>query len=490
MKKVPSTIPDFLPATAEIFILFSILLLMLIGVCKLNKSLDILDYLAPCLTVCTLVVLFLLPENHTYTFNGSYINDQFAFVSKTFLLFSNFIILVLSKNVHKNENLKIFEIPVLILFATLGMMMMISSSDIMIAFISLELTSLTLYILTAIDRNYKPASEAGIKYFTYGAISTAFFLFGLSFLYGMTGSTHFDYIATDLSALLLNKQDTTLALIGIVFMTISFLFKLGAAPFHYWLPDIYQGTKLTITTLIATTPKFAIFVLYVRFLTQVLPDFSYVWKPLLLIFAVLSLLFGTMGALRQKKIKRFLAYSGTMNIGFVLLGVAQFTKAGLAAAGFYMVMYLLTVMSIFASLMYMKKKGFDIQNFDDLKGMSEQYPLLSVSFCLGIISLAGLPPLPGFIAKAYVLYAILLEEHYVIAIFGVMSTVIATAYYLNLLKAFMIDAVQKIYTQTAKQTGPTIKLIIFSLMIAILFVVLMPNIWIQIANKTAINLLH
>lgn len=487
---MPSTIPDFLPATAEIFILFSILLLMLIGVCKLNKSLDILDYLAPCLTICTLIVLFLLPENNTYTFSGAYINDQFAFVSKIFLLFLNFLILVLSKNVHKNENLKIFEIPVLILFATLGMMMMISSSDIIIAFISLELTSLALYILTAIDRNYKPASEAGIKYFTYGAISTAFFLFGLSFLYGITGSTHFDYIESDLSAMLLNKQDVTLAIIGIVFITISFMFKLGAAPFHYWLPDIYQGTKLTITTLIATTPKFAIFVLYVRFLTQILPDFAYIWKPLLLVFALLSLLFGTMGALRQKNVKRFLAYSGTMNIGFVLLGIAQFTKTGFAASGFYIFMYLLTIMGIFASLMYMKKRGFDIQNFDDLKGMSEQYPLLSVAFCIGILSLAGLPPLPGFIAKAYVLYSVLLEEHYVIAIFGVISTVIATAYYLNLLKSFMIDTVQKIYTQTAKQTGSTIKLIVFFLMTVTLLIILTPNIWIHIANKTAIALLH
>lgn len=485
-----STIPDFLPATAEIFILFSILLLMLIGVCKLDKSLDILDYLAPCLTLCTLIVVFLLPQNNIYTFSGSYINDQLAFVSKIFLLLANVIVLILSKSVHKHENLKIFEIPVLILFATLGMMMMISSSDIIIAFISLELTSFSLYILTAIDRNYKPASEAGIKYFTYGAISTAFFLFGLSFLYGITGSTHFDHIANDLSSILVNKEDTTLAIIGIIFITISFMFKLAAAPFHYWLPDVYQGTKLTITTLIATTPKFAIFVLYVRFLTQVLPAFSYIWKPLVLTFAILSLFFGTLGALQQKNIKRFLAYSGTMNIGFVLLGVAQFTTTGIAAAGFYMFMYLLTLIGIFASLMYMKKKGFNIQTFDDLTGMSEQYPLLSFSFCIGIISLAGLPPLPGFIAKAYVLYSLLLEEHYLIAIIAVLTTVIATAYYLNLLKSLMIDALQTVYRQPARQTGYTIKLIIMSLISLVLIIIFTPNVWMKIATKTAIDLLH
>ncbi|PIZ34091.1 MAG: hypothetical protein COY39_01010 [Alphaproteobacteria bacterium CG_4_10_14_0_8_um_filter_37_21] len=485
-----STIPDFLPATAEIFILFSILLLMLIGVCKLDKSIDILDYLAPCLTLCTLIVVFLLPQNNIYTFSGSYINDQLAFVSKIFLLLANVIVLILSKSVHKHENLKIFEIPVLILFATLGMMMMISSSDIIIAFISLELTSLSLYILTAIDRNYKPASEAGIKYFTYGAISTAFFLFGLSFLYGITGSTHFDHIANDLSSILVNKEDTTLAIIGIIFITISFMFKLAAAPFHYWLPDVYQGTKLTITTLIATTPKFAIFVLYVRFLTQVLPAFSYIWKPLVLTFAILSLFFGTLGALQQKNIKRFLAYSGTMNIGFVLLGVAQFTTTGIAAAGFYMFMYLLTLIGIFASLMYMKKKGFNIQTFDDLTGMSEQYPLLSFSFCIGIISLAGLPPLPGFIAKAYVLYSLLLEEHYLIAIVAVLTTVIATAYYLNLLKSLMIDALQTVYRQPARQTGYTIKLIIMSLISLVLIIIFTPNVWMKIATKTAIDLLH
>jgi len=487
---VLSTIPDFLPATAEIFMLFSILLLMLIGVCKLNKSLDILDYLAPCLTLCTLGVLLLLPQNHIYTFSGSYINDQFAFVSKILLLLANVIILVLSKSVHKYENLKIFEIPVLILFATLGMMMMISSTDIIIAFISLELTSLSLYILTAIDRNFKPASEAGIKYFIYGALSTTFFLFGLSFLYGITGSTHFDHISNDLSALLLNKEDTTLAIMGIIFITVSFMFKLGAAPFHYWLPDVYQGTKLTITTLIATTPKFAIFALYVRFLTQVVPDFSYIWKPLVLTFAILSLLLGTLGALQRKNIKRFLAYSGTMNIGFVLLGVAQFTTAGIAASGFYMFMYLLTLIGIFASLMYMKKKGFNIQTFDDLKGMSEQCPVLSFAFCIGIISLAGLPPLPGFIAKAYVLYALLLEEHYLVAILGVVSTVVATAYYLNLLKSLLIDAVQTVYTQAAKQTGYTIKLIIMSLISTVLLIVFTPNVWMKIANITAIDLLH
>jgi len=487
---VLSTIPDFLPATAEIFILFSILLLMLIGVCKLDKSIDILDYLAPCLTLCTLIVVFLLPQNNIYTFSGSYINDQLAFVSKIFLLLANVIVLILSKSVHKHENLKIFEIPVLILFATLGMMMMISSSDIIIAFISLELTSLSLYILTAIDRNYKPASEAGIKYFTYGAISTAFFLFGLSFLYGITGSTHFDHIANDLSSILVNKEDTTLAIIGIIFITISFMFKLAAAPFHYWLPDVYQGTKLTITTLIATTPKFAIFVLYVRFLTQVLPAFSYIWKPLVLTFAILSLFFGTLGALQQKNIKRFLAYSGTMNIGFVLLGVAQFTTTGIAAAGFYMFMYLLTLIGIFASLMYMKKKGFNIQTFDDLTGMSEQYPLLSFSFCIGIISLAGLPPLPGFIAKAYVLYSLLLEEHYLIAIVAVLTTVIATAYYLNLLKSLMIDALQTVYRQPARQTGYTIKLIIMSLISLVLIIIFTPNVWMKIATKTAIDLLH
>jgi len=197
-----------------------------------------------------------------------------------------------------------------------------------------------------------------------------------------------------------------------------------------------------------------------------------------------------LGALQQKNIKRFLAYSGTMNIGFVLLGVAQFTTTGIAAAGFYMFMYLLTLIGIFASLMYMKKKGFNIQTFDDLTGMSEQYPLLSFSFCIGIISLAGLPPLPGFIAKAYVLYSLLLEEHYLIAIVAVLTTVIATAYYLNLLKSLMIDALQTVYRQPARQTGYTIKLIIMSLISLVLIIIFTPNVWMKIATKTAIDLLH
>lgn len=488
---MPITVPDFLPATTEIFMLFSILMVTLIGIFKLNASQDILDYLAPCFTLCALVILILLPNHQVYSFSGGYINDHYAFIAKLVLLVCNSLILLLSKSVNKYENLKIFEIPILIMLATLGMMFVISASDIIVAFVSLELTSFSIYILTAMDREHKASAEAGMKYFIYGAIATALFLFGLSFIYGMTGGTHFEHIANDLSNILLNQQDTTLISVGVVLITIAFMFKLGAAPLHYWLPDVYQGTKLTITTLIATTPKFAVLILMGRIYSHMLSDFIDIWQPILFAFAVMSFLLGTMGAYTQTNIKRFLAYSSTMNIGFVLAAMATFAAHGYGASILYMSIYMVTLMIIFAAFMALKKRNYDIVNIVDLKGVSEKYPYVGFVICLCFLSLAGLPPLPGFVSKLYILYALLLDDHYVISVIVVISTVIACAYYLKILKTLIVDSIDKVLrTYRTKHTGMLIKIVVFFLMGTLLFALIMPNLWIQFFHNAAIDLLH
>ncbi|MDP2193168.1 MAG: proton-conducting transporter membrane subunit, partial [Alphaproteobacteria bacterium] len=295
----------------------------------------------------------------------------------------------------------------------------------------------------------------------------------------------------DLSTVLLNQQDTTLITVGVVLITIAFMFKLGAAPLHYWLPDIYQGTKLTITTLIATTPKFAALILMGRIFSHMLSDFADIWQPILFAFAVMSLLMGTMGAYVQTNIKRFLAYSSTMNIGFVLAAMATFSAHGYGASILYMSIYMMTLITIFASFMVLKKRNYDIADIADLKGISEKYPYVGFVICLCFLSLAGLPPLPGFISKLYVLYALLLDDHYIIAAITVISTVIACAYYLNILKSLIIDSIDKVFrTYKTKHTGMVIKIVVIFLLSVLLLVLVMPSLWIQFFHKAAIDLLH
>lgn len=479
------TVPDFLPASSEYFLCLGLIVLLIKGLFKVDGKYT--SAIAPFFVLCALITLHLIPKNHIYTFSGSFLNDKMAFVAKNFLLFITFFILLLIPK--ERQSFKAFEIPILILLSVLGMMVMVSSTDFIVAFISLELSSLCLYILTSLDKNYKQSSEAGIKYFTYGAISTAFFLFGASFLYGITGSTHFDNISSDLAVMVANKEDLTLAVIGTTLILLSFAFKLAAAPLHYWLADVYQGTSLFITTLIGTLPKFAFLMLCMRFLSQAVPDLSMYWKPILTGFAILSLLLGTLHALSQTNIKRFLAYSGTMNLGFILLALAQGTEIGFAAAGFYQFIYTLTLFGIFAILISLEKNGYEIHTFQDLIGIAHHYPLTGFAFGLFIVSLTGLPPLPGFLGKAYILYAVLLQDQYFLALFALLCSVVATGYYLRFLKALIIDtAHSKGFINHHKD--PISKLCIIILSVFLSTLIFFPNMWIYLTHKTAIDLMN
>ena len=418
----------------EIFISLSIMFLLILGVFKKNSS-KLIQNISLLVLLITAVITFneTLGNNQVTLFNGSVIIDYLSSFMKIITLIAAFLVLVVSSNYLKS--LKIFKIeyPILILSSVLGMMVMISSNDLIVFYMGLELQSLALYVLATFNRDQLKSSEAGLKYFVLSALSSGLLLYGCSLIYGFTGSTNFNLIANQLNA---NEYALTF---GIVFILVGLAFKISAVPFHMWAPDVYEGSPTSVTLFFTMVPKIAALTVFIRFLY--VPFFNLIdqWQTILIFLSIASMLFGAVAAIGQKNLKRLIAYSSIGHIGYALAGLAVGSNEGIQSSVIYITIYILMNLGLFSCLLMMKRNNVYYEQIEDLSGLSKNHPLLSLSLLIILFSLAGIPPLAGFFAKFYIFKSVLEQSMFFLAIVGLLSTVVAAFYYLRLIKIMYFD---------------------------------------------------
>lgn len=365
--------------------------------------------------------------------------DMFSATMCLLILLGLIISVALSIKHLETEKFARFEYPVLILFAGLGMMLMVSANSLLSLYMALELQSLSLYVLAAIRRNTVRAAEAGLKYFVLGALSSGMILFGSSIIYGFTGSLNFDQIAASFSV-----NDPLLqtgALTGMIFLLCGLAFKLSAVPFHMWTPDVYEGAPTPVTALFALVPKLAAFGLLCRVLYVAFLPAMDTWLPIIWFLAMASMTLGAFAALRQENIKRLLAYGSIGNVGFALVGLAAGTSAGIESTLIYMTIYMITTAGAFSVVLMMRQNGRMSFDIDSLAGLARVRPLVAFGFLAILLSMAGIPPFAGFFAKFYVFRAAIESELYILAVAGILTSVVAAFYYLRIIKVMFFDEV-------------------------------------------------
>ena len=424
----------------EIFISLSIMFLLILGVFK-NDSSKITFNLSLFAILITTIITF----NETFSvtretlFNESVVIDSMSSLMKIITLIGGFLVLVISSTYLKTFKIYNIEYPVLILSSILGMMVMISSNDLIVFYMGLELQSLALYVLATYNRDQLKSSEAGLKYFVLSALSSGLLLYGCSLVYGFSGSTNFDIISNQL-----NSEEYVLTF-GIVFILVGLAFKISAVPFHMWAPDVYEGSPTTVTLFFTIVPKIAALTVFIRFLYVPFLNLIDQWQMIIIFLSIASMVFGAVAAIGQTNLKRLIAYSSIGHIGYTLAGLATISNEGIQSSIIYISIYVIMNLALFSCLLMLRRKDQYYENIDDLSGLSKNHPLLSLCLLLILFSLAGIPPLAGFFAKFYIFKAVLEQSMYFLAIVGLLSTVVAAFYYLRIIKIMYFDKEKEKY---------------------------------------------
>jgi NADH-quinone oxidoreductase subunit N len=427
-------------AIPEIFILSMACIILIVDLFLTDKN----RYITYLLSQLTLVVAFFLTlnlfSNDTfYIFSQSFVADPMSSVLKLCVYIATFVTFLYSKNHLKERNIFSGEYFVLGLFGVLGMMIMISASSFLTLYLGLELLSLCLYAMVALQRDSSVASESAMKYFVLGAIASGMLLYGMSMIYGATGSLDLQVISQQLSSV----TDKTILAFGLVFIIVGVAFKLGAVPFHMWIPDVYQGSPTAVTLYIASAPKIAAFAMLMRLLVGGLLELHEQWQDILIILAVASMALGNIVAIAQTNIKRMLAYSAISHVGFLLLGILSGTEEGFAASMFYIIVYVLMSMASFGMIIIMSRKGFEADKIDDFKGLNQRNPWFAFMMMFIMFSMAGVPPFVGFWAKLSVLKAVVSADLLWLAAVAVVFSIIGAFYYLRIIKVMYFDKAEE-----------------------------------------------
>jgi len=451
----------------EIFISLSVMFLLILGVFKKN-SFELIHNLSIIVLLITSVIVFneTLEIEKILLFNGSVVIDYLSSFMKIITLLAAFIVLAISKNYLDNFKISKIEYPILILSSVLGMMVMISSNDLIVFYMGLELQSLALYVLATFNRNNLKSSEAGLKYFVLSALSSGLLLYGCSLIYGFSGSTNFEIIASQLDS---NEYALTF---GIVFILVGLAFKISAVPFHMWAPDVYEGSPTTVTLFFTMVPKIAALTVFIRFLYVPFLELIDQWQMILVFLSIASMLFGAIAAIGQKNIKRLIAYSSIGHIGYALAGVASASNDGIQSSVIYLTIYIVMNLGLFSCLLMLRRNDNYYESIDDLSGLSKNHPILSFSLLVILFSLAGIPPLAGFFAKFYIFKAVIEQSMYFLAIVGLLSTVIAAFYYLRIIKIIYFDPEKEKYDQ---DHSPWLKFSLILSTLLILFYFISPS---------------
>ena len=435
-------------------------------------------YLTQLALVITGWLAFDLIGESATIFSGTFVLDTMGSTFKVFIMGFAIIALVYTHHYLKAHELLRNEYFILALMSILGMMVMVSGHSLLTLYMGLEIMSLSLYALIASARDRAVAIEAALKYFVLGAIASGLLLYGMSMIYGITGSLDIAQISNFARASTLASQQTLILNFGLVFLVIGVAFKLGAVPFHMWVPDVYQGSPTSVTMFLSTVPKIAAIALLIRLLIDGLGDLQHYWSDLLMIIAVLSIALGSLVALMQSNIKRMLAYSTISHIGFVLLGFVTGVVEGYGAAVFYVLVYILMSLAAFGSIIVLNKNGFEADQISDYQGLSKHSPWFALIILVVMLSMAGVPPFIGFYSKLFILQQVIAEGYVILAVIAVVFAVISAYYYLQIIKTMYFDDADKEITVSA----PLDMRVVLSINgILILLVGLMPSFWMSLS---------
>ncbi|MBF97072.1 MAG: NADH-quinone oxidoreductase subunit N [Alphaproteobacteria bacterium MarineAlpha9_Bin4] len=405
---------------------------------KNNKYNKVLFLSFMTITISFSFILFSDISNESSSNN--FVNTTFTNIVKLFVLTLAIGVLYVSNGYIKSNKLNLFEYPILLLFAVLGMLLMISANDLLFLYISIELQSLSLYVLVALNRDSLKSSEAALKYFILGSIASAIILYGISMTYSITGTTNYNLI----KEFSFTDKNTLIFSFGLILILSGMAFKLSAAPFHMWTPDVYEGSPSSVTTILITIPKVVVFVALVKLLNEPFFYFKNLWQQIIIIIIVLSMAVGSIAALRQENIKRLFAYGTIANIGYVLIGVISNSNQGLSSSILYLVIYTIASLGIFSFIMMCRKENSQVVHLQGLVGLSQSNSFAAICMVMLLLSMAGIPPFAGFFAKFYIFIAAVESGFLSLAIIGVIFSVISAFYYLKIIKIMYMDSQEDI----------------------------------------------
>ncbi|MFO1188962.1 MAG: NADH-quinone oxidoreductase subunit NuoN [Alphaproteobacteria bacterium] len=426
--------PNLLPALPEIVLALAAGSLLVYGVIRGEKSVSAVAWLSVIALAAVAVIALMGGSGRTITFEGLFVSDAYSRFAKILVILGSALGIVLSSSYNRREDMARFEYPILILFATLGMMMMVSANDLISLYLGIELQSLSLYVLAAFRRDSLRSSEAGLKYFVLGALASGLLLYGASFVYGFAGTTSFGGIAAALKA-----GPSTGVIVGLVFVSAALAFKVSAVPFHMWTPDVYQGAPTPVTAFFSVAPKIAAMALFIRVLIEPFGGILDQWRQIVVFIALASMLLGAFAALVQTDIKRLMAYSSIGHVGYALVGLAAGSESGVQAVLVYLAIYLVMNVGTFAVILCMRRRGTMVEEISDLAGLSRSQPGLAMVLAIFMFSMAGIPPLAGFLGKLYVFLAAVEAGLVVVAVIGVLASAVGAYYYLRIIKIMYFD---------------------------------------------------
>ncbi len=430
--------------------------------------------------VLGLAIIILLGGKGTARFfDGAFIDDGFGRFMKVLSYIASLVTLLIAQDFLSREKIDKFEFPVLVLLSTLGMSMLISATGLIALYLGLELMSLSLYVVAAFHRDDAKASEAGLKYFVLGALSSGMLLYGASLLYGFAGTVSFSGIAAAV------KGAPSLGVVfGLVFLLAGLAFKISAVPFHMWVPDVYEGAPTPVTAFFASAPKIAAFAITVRVVITAFPGISAQWQQIVIFISILSMALGSFAAIGQHNIKRLMAYSSIGHVGFALVGLAADNEAGVAGVLFYMGVYLVMLLGTFAAILSMRVNGRAVENVRDLAGLARTDSTMAFFLAMMMFSLAGIPPLAGFFAKFYVFYAAVEAHLYWLAVIGFVTSVVAAFYYLQIVKIIYFDEPAASFDRPA----PVLRVVLAASGLVVLFLFAYPGPFVTAAAAAAKSL--
>jgi NADH-quinone oxidoreductase subunit N len=460
----------------ELFIGIFLMVLLIVGVFKKNSFNLISKFTALSLLVA-IPMVYINDNVSVKLFSNNYIIDELSSFLKILILASSAFALFFTNQYIKDNKIDQFEYPILIMSAILGMFVMVSSNNLIGLYLGIELQSLSLYVLASLSRDSVKSTEAGVKYFVLGALSSGLLLYGCSLIYGFTGSTNYYIIAE-------NFDSRNLGLLfGLVFILIGLAFKISAVPFHMWTPDVYEGAPTSVTAFFALAPKVAGFGAIIRILYVAFGNVFVEWQIILIFISVASMILGAVAAIGQTNIKRLMAYSSISHMGYGLAGLATGIDEGVSASILYIFLYVVMNIGSFVCILIMKRKNIYFENIRDLSGLSKNHPVIAFSFTVFLFSLAGIPPLAGFFAKFYIFMAVIKAELFAMAVIGLVTSVISAFYYLKIIKIIYFDPEQEKFDSI---TSKGIKVSLTFSTLLILFYFLNPSIlnyFVNIASK-------
>lgn len=487
---------DLINVFPELFLINAAICLLVFGVAEKKNVLSSTSVLSLCSIILTCILLVYQPVHFSNFFFYSFIIDDFSFFLKLMILFSSFVVILISATFVKKTKVYAFETLILILISVSTMMMLVSSYDLLPLYLTIELQSLCFYVLAASKRYSEFSTEAGLKYFLLGAFSSGILLFGFSLIYGFTGMTNFEDLAKlSYTQIFANSSNETLMplsmTIGMIFIAVGFLFKMTAVPFHMWAPDVYEGSPTYITAFFAIVPKIAILGVFIRLFELSLQGFFSQWEIVFILSSFGSLILGSIAAMAQHKIKRLLAYSSIGHVGFMLIGFCCSTIEGIQALLIYIVIYTIMSCGVFAiALCLHDKQNKFIESLDQFRSLGKTNPVLAITFTIILFSMAGIPPLAGFCSKFYLFFASLSSSLYLLAFIGVITSVISCFYYIRFIQIMYFEAN---IASTSTGTGFSLvcfenSLILASVGIFLVFFFIYPSPLFLWTHKTAIAL--